>query len=333
MKDTQTAKPKKRRRGLIVFLKVVACFAIIIAILLLGVKMGEKLAFASFYNNAQRGLRIPGTNSGFVGQGLDYVEEENAFLTCGYSAKKGECSMVYVMKENGDTVKTALKNSDGSNYLGHTGGIAHFKDYCYITGDDGCDVFSLEDILLGGEAKKIGEIASPHDPAYVVIHENKLYEGSFYRSGNYETPQSERITTPCGDENKSLIYVYDLDETLPFGVNQTPVAAYSATGLVQGMTFAEDKIVLSTSYGFSASHLIFYDLSKAQTENKAVGTYELDVTYLDSSCRVREVKAPPMSEEIVYKDGAIFIMTESASNKYIFGKFMSGRYMYSYSFS
>jgi hypothetical protein len=31
-----------------------------------------------------------------------------------------------------------------------------------------------------------------------------------------------------------------------------------------------------------------------------------------------------MSEEIVYKDGLIYIMTESASNKYIFGKFMSG---------
>ena len=37
-----------------------------------------------------------------------------------------------------------------------------------------------------------------------------------------------------------------------------------------------------------------------------------------------------MSEEIVYKDGRIYIMTESASNKYIFGKFMSGIEVYSY---
>lgn len=323
---------KPKHEALIVLLKVLACTVIIIAILLIGIRVGEKIAFAGFYNDARSELPVPGVNSGFVGQGLDYVEEEGVFVTCGYSAKKGEASMAYVMKEDGSSVKCELKKADGSAYTGHTGGIAHYKDYCYITGADGCDVFSLSDILAGGEAKKIGEIKSPegHDPAFVTVHGGKLYEGSFYRAGNYENPDNEKITTPNGDENKALIYVYDLDDNAQFGVDQKPVAAYSTTGLVQGACFTETQIVLSTSYGLAASHLKYYDLSKAVREQKTIGQNTLELYYLDGSCLERDVTAPPMSEEIVYKDGRIFIMTESASNKYIFGKFMSGRYMYSF---
>ena len=329
MEQTQ---PKKSRRGLITFLKVAACILLSVIILFLGIKVGEKFAFAGFYNRARVELPIPGTNSGFIGQGLDYVEDEDVFLSCGYSAKKGDCSMVYIMRMDGSSKKTALKNADGSNYTGHTGGIAHYKDYCYITGEDGCDVFPLADILAGGEAKKVGEIHSPegHDPAYVVIRGDRLYEGSFYRAGNYETPENERIVTPAGDKNTSLIYEYKLDDSATFCVDETPIAAYSATGLVQGMTFTEDEIVLSTSYGLAASHLKYYNLSAAQCENKTIGENTLPLYYLDSSCLTRNVTAPPMSEEIVYKGGRIYIMTESASNKYIFGKFMSGNYMYSY---
>lgn len=324
--------PAKGRRGLIIFLKVVACTLIIIAILLISIRVGEKLAFAPFYNSAKNELPIPGVNSGFVGQGLDYIEEEDYFLTCGYSAKKGEASMVYVMKADGSSYKTVLKNADGSDYTGHTGGIAHSGDYCYITGDDGCDVFMLNDILSGKEAQKQGVITSPqgHDPAYVVVRNGKLYEGSFYRAGNYETPLNERIQTPCGDNNTALIYVYELDASARFGVNPTPVEAYSTTGLVQGMTFTDKEIVLSTSYGLAPSHLLYYTLSQARSEEKDIGGISLKLYYLDGSVLTRKVTAPPMSEEIYYKDGRIFIMTESASNKYIFGKFMSGRYMYSF---
>ncbi len=323
-------KPKSRR-ALKILLQVLASIIIIIAILLIDIRVGEKIAFAGFYSNAQRELPIPGVNDGFVGQGLDYVEEHGVFITCGYSAKKGEASSVYIIKSGG--VKVELKNADGSNYTGHTGGIAHYKDYCYITGADGCDVFRLSDIFNGSEAKKIGEIKSPegHDPAFVTVHDGKLYEGSFYRAGNYETPENERITTPCGDKNKALIYVYNLDDSEPFGVYRTPVAAYSTTGLVQGMEFTDTQIVLSTSYGLAASHLKYYDLSRIpQPVTTTIGSNTFDLYYLDGSCLERDVTAPPMSEEIVYKDGRLFIMTESASNKYIFGKFMSGRYMYSY---
>ena len=323
----------RKKNPLEIIIKVVLTVVSVVVVLLATVKGGEKLVYLKFYRNAERGLPIPGINDKFVGQGLDYLESENVFLACGYSSEKGAASSVYVMRMDGKSQKTELKNADGTNYTGHTGGVAHYKDYCYITGENGLDVFMLSDVLSGGAAEKIGEIAAPegHDPAFVTIRGGKLYEGSFYRAGNYETPADERITTPSGDENKALIYVYNINDGAEFCVDPTPTAAYSITGLVQGMEIIETQFVLSTSYGLASSHLLFYDTEKlASPERKTVCGNELDVYYLDSSCLVHSVTAPPMSEEIVFKDGKIYIMCESASDKYIFGKFTSGKYMYGY---
>lgn len=61
-----------------------------------------------------------------------------------------------------------------------------------------------------------------------------------------------------------------------------------------------------------------------------LGGKEVPIYYLDKSNLVNTVTVPPMSEEIVYKDGKIYIMCESASNKYIFGKLTSGRKLLSW---
>ncbi len=257
---------KKRFKGkfsVTAFFTAIIIAISIIVILLAGVRLGEKLVFADFYKRARAEFKIP-TGGGFVGQGLDYLEDENAFITCGYAATKGKCSMVYYIDENGDAKRTLLKNADGSNYTGHTGGIAHYKEYFYITGDDGCDVFALDDLINHKkESKKLGEVKTLLDPAYCNVYDGKFYTGSFYRAGNYETPDWQRMTTPNGDKNTAVITVFDIDDNAAdsFYISPVPSAVYSTAGLVQGMTFTEDEIVLSTSYGLAASHLLFYDKS------------------------------------------------------------------------
>ena len=52
--------------------------------------------------------------------------------------------------------------------------------------------------------------------------------------------------------------------------------------------------------------------------------------YLDSECLEEHIVAPPMAEQIIYDDGTIYIMNESASLKYLFGNLTSGRYVYGY---
>ncbi|MDE6691700.1 MAG: hypothetical protein K2K04_06995, partial [Clostridia bacterium] len=228
---------------------------------------------------------------------------------------------------------TKLKNADGSNYTGHTGGIAHYKEYIYITGDDGCDVFLLSGITEHKkESVKIGEVKTLLDPAYCNVYEGKFYTGSFYRAGNYETPEWQRITTPNGDKNMAVITVFDIDDSAAdtFYISPKPVAAYSTAGLVQGMTFTDDEIVLSTSYGLASSHLYFYDKSSISAGQLNLKGENVPLYFLDGACIKRTVTAPPMSEEIVYLNGRIYIMTESASSKYIFGKLMSGKHLWSW---
>lgn len=322
----------KRKDAFTVLLTVFAVAALTICLLFAGLRAGEKIAFADFYSRARAEFAIP-AGSGFVGQGLDYLEDERAFITCGYSAGNGKASMVYYIDEKGNATRTLLKNADGSNYTGHTGGIAHYKEYFYITGDDGCDVFPLADLInRRSESVKLGEVKTLLDPAYCNVYGGKFYTGAFYRAGNYETPDWQRITTPAGDENKAVVTVFDIDDSAAesFYISPEPVAAYSTAGLVQGMTFTEDKIVLSTSYGLAASHLYFYNRSGISAGQLTLNGANVPLYYLDSACLEATVTAPPMSEEIVYLNGRIYIMSESASDKYIFGKFMSGKHLWSY---
>ena len=48
----------------------------------------------------------------------------------------------------------------------------------------------------------------------------------------------------------------------------------------------------------------------------------------DSSTEVASFDAPPMAEEIIFVDGKLMIMSESASMKYIFGNLTGGRWCY-----
>lgn len=327
-----SGKTKKIVKILAIVLASVAGF---FALLFLGIFSVDRIAASAFYKRAEKQFAIPGTNSGFVGQGLDYLEDEDAFLACGYSAKKGKSSMVYYIDSKGKAKLTLLKNADGSNYTGHTGGIAHYREYVYITGDDGCDVFSLADFVGGkGESRMLGTVKSPMDPAYCNVHDGKFYMGSFYRAGNYETEDWQRVTTPAGDENKSVIVVYDIDDsaTDTYYVSPALKAVYSTTELVQGMTFIDDQIVLSTSYAIASSYLKFYSTADLKEDTITLPGAEEAAPryYLDGSCLTRDVKAPPMSEEIVYLNGKIYIMTESASNKYVFGKFTGATSLYAY---
>ena len=314
-----------------------------IALVLLGVKVGEKLIFSSFYSNADKEFKMPGTSDNLVQQGMVYVEEKDLILVCGYMSDN-TASRVYTLNRDGKVLSiTELKNEDGSDYLGHTGGIEYFEGYVYITEgtgvkdyDGGLDVFLLDDIITGKEqAKKIGRVKTYNNPSCCHIYDGYMLVGEYFREVDYETSDSHRMETPAKDFNTAITMVFKMDKanTANFGMSSEPVSCISTRDAVQGIyTIDDDKIVLSTSWGLSASNLYFYDMSKITKGDaeKKIDALSLPSYYLDSASLTETVKAPPMAEEMLYLDGRLFILNESACNKYIFGKFMSGNYMYSY---
>lgn len=317
-------------------LRIFISLLLIVLLVLTVFSLGERIMFLSFYKNADIESPIPDILSGYIPQGYCLVEGEDFRLGCGYMKENG-ASRIYVMPKNSDDYYfVEMKNSDGSDHTGHTGGIAVMGDFVYVTGKAGCCVFSLSDITDGdSKATAMFEIETINDPAYCYIKDNVLYSGSFYRAGNYETPAEHRLKTPANDDNMAIIAAYSLDPSNGQAYSKTPDFIISTVGLAQGMTFiGEDKIAIATSYGLAKSHLYIYDLAKATTENDVfdVNGELLPVTYLDSSCLIDDIVAPPMAEQILYENGKICIMNESASLKYLFGNLTSGRYVYGYNY-
>ena len=295
-----------------------------------GFILRDRILYADFYGAAQKGMKIPGLWDGYVSQGFDYDAGADRYLTCGYH-KDGKASRIYVIEGEKQT-RVDMKCADGSDYTGHTGGIDTYGPYVYVTANEGLDLFLLTDVLDGdGTATQVGTFATVVNPAYCTVVGDTLYTGAFYRPENYETPMEHRFTTPAGDQNTALLSVYSLNPATGLPLSETPDRFYSTTSQVQGMTFTEENtLVFACSYGLADSTLLFYDLTKlsSETASLTVNGVSVPVLFLDSAAKVGEITAPPMAEEIVWKDGRLWVMNESACTKYWFGKLTTGNHVY-----
>ena len=312
--------------------------------LLLTIFVGEKFVFASFFfGGAKAEMKIPGLWEDFVHQGFDKLET-GEYLMSGYAKDGVSPTSIYVVNGK-DKNRCQLYNADGSAYTSHAGGVTHFNNYVYIANDTHddttyLDMFLLSDVLdKDGKATLINSIAVPNRLAYCSVYDGKMYTGAFYREGSvYLTPETHHLQTPSGETNTALMFVYNLDETTGKFTSETPEMVYSTTSNIQGMCMTDSgKIILSTSWGLSKSKLYVYDTT---TSDASLSTYafvnsdgtqtNIPLVYLCQDNLTQTIVAPPMAEELVYENGRVLILTESASTKYLFGKLMSGNHIYSF---
>ena len=311
-------------RSLLVWLLTLAL------VLLLVLQVGVTLMYRDFFFNADAAFRIPGLNSGVVPQGFHYLADRDIYLMSGYM-KDHTSARIYIQEADGKTRFVELQNADGSAYDEHAGGVTVNGNFVYLPGTMGMDVFRLSDILEGETARMIGKIAVEYDPDCCTFYNGYLFVGDFYYPETYETPADHRITTPAGDENQAIIAVYKASDAAEFGVEPQPVAAISVREKVQGIGFTEDgQIVLSTSYGFASSSLWFYKLDEQRQGKLELMEREVPLYYLDSANLQCSVEMPPMSEEVVCKDGKVYVLFESACTKYRYGNLIRGDQVYAY---
>ena len=322
--------------------KVLFWLVFAVLCILLAVRVVDYAAFFPFYSNAQAVFAMPGIHEGYVPQGFDYDKSQGKFLATGYMSDK-TASRVYLFDETGNGSYTELLKKNGKAYNYHTGGIAFFGEYLYITGSTGIDVFSYTEVKNGAKTvKQLGSVKTYNDPAYCYVHDGYLFAGSYF----YETDEieaAEHVTTPAGQKNTAIITVFKLDDSQEFGIDPTVRAVISTKDRAQGMCFTENgDLVLSTSSGLSVSQLTVYDVSDlATTAGDPDGEFtagEADVSelpwyYLEDNDVKDVISAPPMSEEIVFLNGKFYVMNESACNKYIFGKFTTGLWLYAYEYA
>jgi len=291
---------------------IILCVILALILLVIGGLNIAKFAIYRDYYAAKSTLcRNPGLGDGFVCQGIAAADADERILVSGYMKDK-QASRVYVTTLQSESYYVTL-HCDGEPYTGHAGGIAVSGDMAYIANGSKIYTFPLRDVLTAenGGSVNIGQGVPVNNKAsFLYTDDEYLYVGSFM---DESTEKVDGHIFETGEGTHSAICsVYPVDDL------SAPVRIYSIRDKVQGICFTPDgKIVLSTSYGLASSGYYIYDRDAAVDSGLTLDG--APVYYLDKT--EREISGPAMAEGLDYFRGKIITLTESASDKYIYGKF------------
>lgn len=263
--------------------------------------------------------KIPGLKSGLSPQGLCPLPENEGgfeYAMSGYLPDKAP-SRVYLI---GEKEKYVTLKKGGEDISTHFGGITCTGSYLVVASGKSLVRFPLSAALAAEDGGSIEitdsfEIPDFRSVAYCYYYEGYLFAGEFYRAGkDYPTDESHQFEV-TGGTNYAIIYGYTADESAEGGVaSTTPAVAISVREQVQGFAIWEGGIVLSTSYGLPDSTIYLYNntlFSEPQGDFHGIPLY-----ILDAKCLRRAFSTPCMSEEIFQKDGRLYLLYESLSDKY-----------------
>lgn len=280
-------------------------------ILTLGVLNIAKFVIYSEYFSAKDNLcKNPGLSDGFVCQGICAVDDTDKILVSGYMKDKAP-SRIYVTDTDDSSYFVELSKS-GEKFTGHAGGISMNGDTVYLADGSRLYSFPLDSVINAkeGDTVEIGEGVQVNNSAsFCYADENYVYVGEFHDGGKYVTDHPYETAEGT---HYAIVCRYTHDDL------ENPDKIYSIRDKAQGICFTPDgKVVLSTSYGLTDSHYYVYNEADARDSGEVLDG--APVYYLDD-CK-SDVKGPAMAEGLDYLDGRIITLTESASDKYIFGKF------------
>ena len=294
-------------------------------------------------NHSKKGFVIPYSNKGYIAQGLAYDEASGNFYLTGYM-NDGTASPIFVVNKESRKLVNAVKmtNPDGSEYCGHAGGLSLMNGKIYIAGSaDSCfyvfeksvvDNAERDSYVSYSEVVKLGDGDSQNDGikvAYSTVHDGMIFAGEFFRDPGYILSEKHKVNT-----NDGLQYALAVGFTLDNRGQAKASVAYSIPNQIQGMCFSEDAVFLTTSWALGKSKVYKYklsDIKQSGTKEVCGETVPLYVLTLNNTtdCWI----LPPMAEEIEYVDGKYYVSNESASDKYVFGKYTGGRWCRAYDFN
>ena len=279
-----------------------------------------------YYNSVKQvEFQIPGLKEKFVPQGFDFDEQTSNYFISGYMANETSSRIYFLNEESPEDYKYVTLTVEDTDHAGHLGGVAVGENYVWVASDKVVYRIEKSDIL-NAENKAEIEVVDYFTPGNgadsITIHNNKLWVGEFYMKDKYETPTAHHIEVEVGETNRAIAYCYEIDETKPYGIVETsPIAGLSLPDKVQGFDFTEDgKIILSTSYSIPKSHIYIYEnaLTDDNKINVEIESGNIPVYKISSSKLTKDIEAPSMSEEVVVKEGRLFVLYESACSKYKF---------------
>ncbi|MBO4932255.1 MAG: hypothetical protein J6I42_08745 [Clostridia bacterium] len=286
---------------------------VLLALLILvigGLNIVKLFLYHDYYAAESALCKNPGLNDGFVCQGIAAADEADRILVSGYM-KDDRPSRIYVTTTDSESYYVTL-SCNGEPFTGHAGGIAVSGGSVYIASESRIYTVPLADVLNAenGGSVNIGQGTAVNNKASFLYSDDEyLYVGSFTRTESDRT--AEHIFETADGTHYAICSVYPIDDL------SAPVCIYSIRDLVQGICFTPDgKVVMSTSYGLRDSVYYIYDRNAAVESGLTLDG--APVYYLDQP--VTELRGPAMAEGLDWFRDKVITLTESASDKYIYGK-------------
>ena len=299
-------------------------------------KLPIDLQLSEFNKHSEEGFIIPGLYEGFIPQGIFYEEENDIFLISGYYKDKVQPSRVIVVDGEGNFVKSVgCLTLKGNKATGHFGGIAAFKDNVYVATTSVTHVLSLSEILSAEDDGYVHiqkELYTDTTCSYVNVCDGVLYIGEFTDITIDDVKGATNIyTSKLGEKFFSRCNAFILDENGVYGIkadrideegNLTPDFAVTTPFKVQGMTRLNDGsfVFTASSTAITNSRVYKYrDVTKGEPDEIIeVNGVDVPLYYCDMFDKTGSYRVPTYLEEItLYKDGTVYIITESAASAYI----------------
>lgn len=319
------------KKALKIIRNILLGFVGLIAGVVLAVVLYLHFSVNDYYKASEKGFKIPELNEAYIPQGIWHDEDRKLIFLTGYM-NDGSASPIYALDEaTGDVVKkVSMAYTDGQPFPNHAGGLVTYKDKLYVAGgfDQCLYEFEVEDILNAEDGALVPYTSTLdlHDDndgigiAWITINNDVMYAGEFYREQNYPTDERHHFITPSG-VNHGLAVAIDMKSETP-----EIKEVYSLPDLAQGVALDNRYIYVSTSYGMPKSKIYTFDRTLLKSEGKydLLGN-NLPLYILEDSSLASVKEIAPMSEEIDIINNKLYVMCESASDKYIFGK-LTGHY-------
>jgi len=267
--------------------KVIKCliWIILIFIILLVINYARiNIFYFINKNNYKKVFNIQGNIDNYAPQGLTYSSKYNVIIQTSYN-KYNKASMIFITDFNTKKLvkKLKLKKLNNKDNTNHVGGIATDNIKLWITSDYEVNEYNLEEIMntKNNYVKSIKDKKLPNRGDFCTYKDDTLWIGSFHIKIFYpEDP---------------ILHGFKVKENINYN---KPDYKYDIPWLVQGMAITDDnKFVYSQSYTpFHLSTISIYDKDKL----------------------IKEIRIPPMSEGIFYKDNEIYIAFESSATRYFY---------------
>lgn len=289
-------------------LKTIAVILGIILFLFI-LNYGRIIIFYQYHKKEYKdSFKLYGNTGNYVPQGLTYSEEYNVVLQTSYQSDH-DVSMLFVVDfETKELLKSLmLKDMDGNNNTHHVGGVTTDNKTVWISNDYQIEEYSLDEILNTEEkfvqATSITKLPIRGD--FCTYHEGHLWIGDFYLKPFYDVPNGD-----------PLLLSYIVDDKVDYS---SPEVAISLPKMVQGLTFDQDNhfvVTESFTYLINSNFSIYEDVTKSRSQDTITVSGKTIPHYDLKKHLIKNIKMPPMAEELFYLDGEYYILFESSTDHY-----------------